>query len=295
MKILVTGANGFLGQHFCLYLDKQGYSVAATGRGNSRLPGAFSQIYYAADLTSQDAVTALVQQVQPDAVVHIAAMSKPDECHIQQDECLLQNVEATRHLIKAVNNIGKKVHFIYVSTDFVFGEGGPHHETDAPAPLNFYGESKLKAEMLVSGLMEKYTIMRPVFIYGPVWQGLKGGFIQWVRQSLEQGKAIKVVNDQQRTPTHVLDICNGLEAMIRNQKQGIYHLAGKEIMSPYQMAVQVAEVLGLDAALIASVTADTFDEPVARARRSGLFISRAEAELDFAPRPFAEGLQQSLL
>lgn len=294
MKVLVTGANGFLGQHLCLHLDKAGYAVAATGRGESRLPFAFSQIYYATDLTSEEEVNSLVEKVQPDVIVHAAAMSKPDECDIQREACLLHNVEVTRFLTTAANSISKPVHFVYVSTDFVLGDNGPHDETVAPAPLNFYGESKLQSELLVAAKMQNYSIMRPVFIYGPVWEGLRGGFIQWVQSNLEQGKPIKVVSDQLRTPAYVADICKGLEAMIRLKKYGIYHLAGKEVLSPYQMAIAVADLLQLDKSLITSVTADTFNEPVKRARLAGLQIAKAQADLAYEPVFFEEGIRKSL-
>lgn len=294
MKILVTGANGFLGQHLCLYLQQAGHEVIATGRGNSRLPTTFVQKYAAADLTNATEVHALVQQAQPDVIIHSAAMSKPDECHVQREACLLHNVEVTRYLTDAANSLNKPVHFIYVSTDFVLPDNGPHDETVTPAPLNFYGESKLQSEQLVASAMKHYAIMRPVFMYGAVWEGLRGGFVQWVRQSLEQGKPIKVVNDQLRTPTYVGDICQGLEAIARLQKNGIYHLSGKEEITPYQMALAVANELQLDSAVITPVTADTFPEIVQRAKKAGLIIRKAEQELAFAPVGFAAGIKESL-
>lgn len=294
MKILVTGANGFLGQHLCLYLQRAGHAIVATGRGESRLPTAYTQTYTAADLTNAAAVQTLIQQAQPDVIIHSAAMSKPDECHVQREACLLHNVEVTRYLTDAANSTNKDIHFIYVSTDFVLGDNGPHDETVTPAPLNFYGESKLQSEQLVAAVMKHYAIMRPVFIYGAVWEGLRGGFVQWVKQSLEQGKPIKVVNDQQRTPTYVGDICQGLEAIARLKKPGIYHLSGKEVLTPYQMAITVAEELQLDSALITPVTADTFPEIVQRAKKAGLIIRKAEEELAFAPVGFAAGIKQSL-
>ena len=294
MKVLITGANGFLGQHLSLHFDQAGFSVAATGRGKSRIPFAFSQRYYPVDLTDPTEVNALVQQVQPDVIVHAAAMSKPDECNIHRDACILHNVEATRFLLEAAKKLDKQFHFVYISTDFVMGEGGPHNETTPPAPLNFYGESKRQAEQLVAASLDTYTIMRPVFIYGPVWEGMRPGFIQWVKQSLEQGIPIKVVSDQLRTPTYVGDICAGIEAIIRRKSYGLYHLAGSEVISPYQMAIAVAEAAQLDASLIESVTADTFNEPVKRAKLAGLQINKAQAELDYQPVSFAEGMRYSL-
>ncbi len=96
-----------------------------------------------------------------------------------------------------------------------------------------------------------------------------------------------------RTPTYVNDICTGIECIIKQRNTGIYHLAGKDVLSPYEMAITTAEVLGLDGALIESVTSETFPEPVLRAKRSGLKIDKAQRELGYEPVSFAEGVEYS--
>ena len=105
--------------------------------------------------------------------------------------------------------------------------------------------------------------------------------------------AIKVVTDQQRTPTFVNDICDGIFAIIDKKVVGIFHLAGKDIISPYAMAVTVAAVLGLDASLIEPVTSETFIEPVKRAKKSGLKIDKARKILGYNPVSFEEGVRLS--
>jgi len=291
MKILITGANGFLGQHLSLYLAARGHTIIASGRGECKIPAKEKFIYRPLELTNKNDVLAVIDDVTPDVIIHTAAMSKPDECNNNREQCLLNNVNATEYLVDAANTVGADI--IYVSTDFVFGEGGPHKETHIPAPLNFYGESKLMAEELVKAKANHYAIMRPVFIYGEVWEGIRPTFLHWVRNNLEQNKPIKVVSDQQRTPTYVIDLCKGIEAMIEKKLTGTYHLAGKEVLSPYQMAVKVADVLGLDKNLIESVTADTFPEPVKRAKQSGLVIDKARKELGYEPVSFEEGVRMS--
>jgi dTDP-4-dehydrorhamnose reductase len=119
---------------------------------------------------------------------------------------------------------------------------------------------------------------------------LRPSFLHWVKNSLEQNKQIKVVSDQLRTPTYVYDICKGIESIITEQKTGVYHLAGKDILSPYQMAVTTANVLGLDSGLIVNVTSETFPEPVTRAKRSGLKIDKAREELEYEPVSFEQGV-----
>lgn len=291
MKILITGANGFLGQHLTLFLAEKKYQVIACSRGECRIPKNFPFEYLPIDLTDEKAVETLVARITPDVIVHTAANSKPDDCDINRDACIQQNVTATKYLMNALATQSNNPRFIYISTDFIFGENGPHSEDDATGPLNFYGESKLMSEEAVKESGLAYAIVRPVFIYGPIWNGVRSTFLHWVKNSLEQGKQIKVVSDQTRTPTYVVDICKGIETIIRLNQQGDFHLAGKDLLSPYDMAVAVASFLKLDAALIGNVTSESFKEPVQRAKRSGLKIDKAKQVLNYDPVDFMKGVE----
>ena len=285
-RILITGANGFLGQHLCHYFDQPGYAVIATGRGSCRITLAEGHIYEEVELTDKEAVQKLIKKHLPDVIIHNAAMSKPDECETNKAGCLEANVEATKNLLKAASAF-----FIYVSTDFIYGEDGPHSEAEKPQPLNFYGESKLMAEMQVKGSEVDTAIIRPVFIYGSQFAGSRPSFLHWVKNNLEQGRKIKVVSDQQRTPTYAPDICSGIEAIILHKVTGDFNLAGKDIISPYEMAITTAKELGLDVSLIEKVTSETFPEPVRRAKRSGLKIEKAQQVLGYSPVSFREGVR----
>ncbi len=293
MKIVVTGANGFTGQHTVQYFANKGFQVFALSRGEARFANHKHVHYCSCELTNVSSVNAIIDQIKPDWIIHIAAMSKPDECNSDRENCLLQNVQATIHLGQAA--IKHKSRFIYFSTDFIFGENGPHGEDDIAGPLNFYGESKLQAENWVKQHVQRAVIVRPVFIYGPELPGSRPSFIQWVQKQLLQEKPIKVVDDQKRTPTYVFDICQGLETIIVGDHEGIFHLAGAEIITPYEMAVEVANCLLLNAQLIEAVDSTTFPEPVKRAKQSGLKIDRARAILNYKPHSFAEGVRKSFL
>jgi dTDP-4-dehydrorhamnose reductase len=289
-RILITGANGFLGQHLCKYFSSKDVEVIATGKGVCRLPADFNVKYHAVDLADFSAVKKLCEQNSVDVIIHNAAMSKPDECHRDRKACTAINVDATQHLLSF-----QFPHFVYLSTDFIFGENGPHAEDVEPAPLNFYGETKWQAEQLVKETTGTYTIVRPVFIYGQSWGSMRGSFLHWVKENLQNGKAIKVAKDQLRTPTYAPDICDGIERIIDQKATGVFHLAGRDILSPYEMAIATAKVLNLDHSLIEPVTADTFPEPVKRAKSSGLKIDKAISELGYAPTSFEEGMRLSFL
>jgi dTDP-4-dehydrorhamnose reductase len=221
-------------------------------------------------------------------------MSKPDECEENKEEAVLQNVRVTDILLNKLKQQKSATKFIYFSTDFIFGENGPHAEDALPEPLNFYGETKLAAENLVKESGLDYAIVRPVFIYGKQLLGQRPSFIHWVKNNLEADKKIKVVTDQQRTPTYALDICKGVHAIIEKNESGDFHLAGKDIISPYDMAITVADVMQLNKNLIEPVTAETFPEKVKRAQRSGLKIGKAMQVLQYQPVSYAEGVRLSL-
>jgi dTDP-4-dehydrorhamnose reductase len=289
MKILITGGNGFLGQHLCRSLKDQ-YKIIATGKGERRLP--FKDVeYVGADITSADALKQLIHSTAPDVVIHTAAMSKPDECDKNRELCIDINIKGTKNLIEAVQEFDRAVHFIYTSSDFVLGDDGPHNEEATPAPLNFYGESKLEAERIVTASDLLWSVVRPVFMYGETWEGLRPTFLHWVKESLENGRQIKVVCDQQRTPTYVGDICKGIDSIIQKRAGGLFHLAGEEVLTPYHMALRFAAYLGLDTSLIEAVSSATFTEPVQRAKKGGLIIDKARSKLSYDPVGFDEGIK----
>jgi dTDP-4-dehydrorhamnose reductase len=285
-KVLITGANGFLGQHLTRFLKSREFNVVASGKGPCRILDWHNLQYEEVDLCDKASVDQMLLKHSFDVIIHNAALSKPDECENDKKRCLNVNVQATKYLLNA-----NGVHFIYISTDFIFGENGPHAEDAEPGPLNFYGESKLLAERLVVESGKKFTVVRPVFIYGAAAAGMRPSFLHWVKTNLEQQKQIKVVGDQKRTPTYAEDICMGIATIIDKAVTGVFNLAGKDILSPYEMAIKTAEVLQLNVSLIEEVTAETFHEPVRRAKRSGLKIEKAQRELGYAPVSFEEGVR----
>lgn len=294
MNILLTGGNGFLGQHLYMYLKQVNKQTFVSGRGACRIHNCEAENYIELDLTDETRVDKILVQLQPDILIHTACMSKPDECEAHKEEAVLQNINVTAILLNKLKQLQSKIKFIYFSTDFIFGEDGPHAEDALPDPLNFYGETKLAAENLVKESGLDYAIVRPVFIYGKQLPGQRPSFIHWVKNNLEAYNKIKVVTDQQRTPTYALDICKGVQAIIEKNESGDFHLAGKDIISPYDMAMTVAEVLRLNKNLIEPVTAETFPEKVKRAQRSGLKIDKAIKILQYKPVSFAEGVRLSL-
>ena len=292
MKILLTGANGLLGQKLvALLLPLPEVTLLATARGENRLAPHFPALRYRPlDVTDAAQVRQVLAEELPDHLIHTAAMTQVDDCELNQDACWRQNVTAVGHLAAACAELG--IHLIHLSTDFIFnGQAGPLAEDARPDPLSHYGRSKLAAEALVQatpGL--RWAIARTVLVYGTLLGGGRSNIVQWVRDSLRKGQAIKVVDDQWRTPTLAEDLALGCYLLAQHQAQGLYHISGRELLTPYQMAQQVADFFGLDQSLLERVDASTFSQPGRRPARTGFIIDKAERELGYRPRSFAEGI-----
>ena len=291
MKILITGSNGLLGQKLVALLRQQvGIEVLATSRGANKLAGRYPDVPFAMlDVTDAAQVRQVLAQEHPTHVIHTAAMTNVDECELHHEPCWLQNVTAVENLVSACADLD--IHLTHLSTDFVFsGEEGPLAEDAVPAPVNFYGESKLAAERLVQASPGRWAIARTVLVYGVAHEYGRTNIVLWVRDSLRAGKPIKVVDDQWRTPTLAEDLAQGCWLLARQSAQGIYHISSDELLTPYAMALRVADYFGLDQSLIEKVDGSTFSQPARRPARTGFLIDKARRELGYRPHSFTEGI-----
>lgn len=292
MKILITGSNGLLGQKLVKLLTKEpDIQVIATARGEDRLPERYGQHeYHSLDITDEEAVAEVFAKYTPDVVINTAAMTDVDQCEGEQELCWKLNVEAIKNIIHSCEACG--AHLIHCSTDFIFdGSHGPLDENEKPAPVNFYGKSKLAAEELIINSNISWAIARTVLVYGIAHDMSRSNIILWVKKSLESGQEIHVVNDQWRTPTLAEDLAMGCYLLAKYQTQGIFNISGEDMLTPYEMAIKTADFFHLDKSLIHKTDASRFVQPAKRPQKTGFIIEKARRELGYAPHSFEEGLK----
>ncbi|MDW8288421.1 MAG: sugar nucleotide-binding protein, partial [Flammeovirgaceae bacterium] len=159
-----------------------------------------------------------------------------------------------------------------------------------PNPINFYGETKWEAEKIIRNSKTPWAIVRTCLVYGTNFQLTRSNIVLWVINNLRQRNPIRVVVDQWRTPTLVEDLAEGCLTILKRQAKGIFHLAGKDFLRPYDLAHLTAQIFDLDATLISPTDASQFKEIGKRPLKTGLDISKAKAELDYSPRSVVEGL-----
>jgi len=288
MKILVTGANGLLGQKLVALLQSKGVALVATSVGPSRilLPDI---TYHQLDISDQKQVESLIEKIRPTNIINAAAMTNVDQCESDRQKCWQINVSGVAHLCQAAADYG--AHLLHLSTDFIFdGAEGPYSEEDQPNPVNYYGRSKLAAERLIQESELKWSIARTILVYGATPGISRSNIVLWVKNSLESGTSIKVVDDQFRTPTLVEDLAMGCYLIAKKTATGIYHISGEEMMSPYDIATTTARHLSLDQSLITRTDSTGFTQPARRPPKTGFIIEKAKQDLGFQPHTFIEGL-----
>jgi len=290
-RVLITGANGLLGQELVrLMSGTPTYDVLATGRQRVPLFSGGSCGYMPLDICDYAAVRSVFQDFSPDVVINGAAMTQVDACEDERDLCWRVNADAVENLAAECLKSGTRL--IQVSTDFIFdGTDGPYAEKDRPNPLSYYGRSKLAGENGVrkAGL-DDWAIARTVLVYGTGENLSRSNFVLWVVNSLRAGKKISVVTDQFRSPTYAPDLADGIERIVRFQKNGIYHLSGRETLSVFDIAVRAAKVFDLDVSLVNRTDSNTFTQPAMRPPKTGFLILKAETELGFKPHTLDDAL-----
>jgi dTDP-4-dehydrorhamnose reductase len=290
MKILITGANGLLGQKLVHLIEQdESLQLIATAQRPLVIPlkrGTFITL----NITDREQVNQVIAKTLPDAVIHTAAMTNVDQCETQKESCWLANVTAVQYLVDACNQ--HNAHLIHLSTDFIFeGNEGPLDENATPNPVNYYGESKLEAERIIQKNSRSWCILRTVLVYGVTADMSRSNIILWVKKSLEESKSIQVVDDQFRTPTLAEDLAQGCLLAARKRATGVYNISGKDFLTPYEMAMMTADYFNLDKSLIQRTDSTKFKQPARRPLRTGFIIDRAIRELGYQPHSFREGIE----
>ena len=289
MKVLVTGVGGQLGHDVLNELALRGRQgggcdMATGSSGSADGSAATGAPYVAMDITNEQQVRQVMDQVRPDAVIHCAAWTAVDlaEDADKQPKVRAINVDGTAHLAAACKAQDCKM--MYISTDYVFnGQGQTPWQPDCKdyQPLNFYGETKLGGELAVSSRLEKYFIVRIAWVFG-----LNGkNFIKTMLQLGKTHDKLRVVCDQIGTPTYTLDLARLLVDMIESDKYGYYHATNEGgYISWYDFACEIFRQAGLPVQVDAVTTAEYGASKAARPFNSRLDKSKL-AENGFTPLP----------
>jgi len=291
MKILLTGANGLVGQKIKKELaENKQVELLATSLHPEVNPLQADYHYMSLDITRTDETEEMIRRFEPDVLINSAAQANVNRCEQDRAQCLRVNTEAVSGLTGLANKYN--LHLIQLSSDFVFdGIRTNYQEDDETRPVNYYGLAKKQTEDHIIDHAGTWSIVRTILVYGVVPEMNRHNLVTWVYHSLKNGKAIRVVNDQYRMPTLAEDLAWAVGQMALKKETGMYHICGRELMSIEEMARQVAVFFSLDQHLIRPVSSAELNEPARRPTKSGFNLLKAEKQMDYMPHSFEEGLK----
>ncbi len=217
------------------------------------------------DIRRPESLKIIEEDNEHEAVIMYAAKADVDGCEADKSkgaegDAYLINVLGIRNVINALRPKNKKL--IYISTDFVFnGEDTPENgysEEDKPDPVNWYAQTKMLAEEEVQKSGLPYNIIRLGYPYRTDKFDGKQDFLHIFINRLSQNMPIAGITDHIMTPSLLSDVGAGMEVIITNNLQGIYHLTGSGSITPYDAAIKTAEIFGFDKSLITKTTRDEY-------------------------------------
>lgn len=296
MKVFVTGTAGQLGHDCVIELEKRRHRTISSDISAvpSYLPPRTEPLgietpdpsYVQLNITDKEAVQKTIEEIRPDAIIHCAAWTAVDAAEDKENQTRVDAINhlGTKYIAEAAKAVDAKM--VYISTDYVFdGQGTEPWQPDCKdyAPLNVYGQSKLNGELAVSGILDKYFIVRIAWVFG-----LNGK--NFIKTMVNVGKThdeVRVVNDQIGTPTYTKDLARLLTDMIETEKYGYYHATNSEegeYISWYDFTVEIYRQYGLKTKVTPVSTEEYGLSKAARPFNSRLDKSKL-VEAGFTPLP----------
>jgi dTDP-4-dehydrorhamnose reductase len=236
------------------------------------------------DITDPDSVPAMVD-MEPDAVIHCAAMTDVDGCARNPDLAYHVNAFGTQNVALASQRAGAIM--VQVSTNEVFDGSAtqPYREFDPPRAINPYGASKLAAENIAARLVNRLYVVRISWLFSP-----RGNhFVSKILALADKHGQLRVVTDEVANPTYAPDLAAAIARLIRTEHYGVYHLVNEGFCSRYEYAVEIMKQSGRGHVPVLPITSDAFQRestppPFAPLRNA------VGASLGITLRPWQEAL-----
>ncbi|MBD8500983.1 dTDP-4-dehydrorhamnose reductase [Paenibacillus arenosi] len=250
MKVLVTGADGQLGQDVVQLFHDSGHCVVACNREKL-------------DITDQERCQQVLTDERPDVVIHCAAYTAVDQAEADVEQAYAVNAVGTRNVAEATEAIGAKL--VYISTDYVFdGQGTmPYHEYDNTNPQGIYGKSKRAGEVLVQSLSSRYFIVRTSWVFGEYG----ANFVKTMLKFGVERDRLSIVHDQIGSPTYTVDLAQFLLKLVETARYGIYHVSNSGVCSWFEFAEEIFKQSGINVELLPCTT-EQFPRPAPRPKYS---------------------------
>jgi dTDP-4-dehydrorhamnose reductase len=269
MKVLITGANGQLGQSLLV--------APVTPDEVSWIPTDYPVL----DITSPSAIDHWIETTGPDVIVNCAAYTAVDQAEREPDKARSINATGPSNLAQAAKRAG--IPLIHISTDYVYPGTNrvPYRETDATGPSSVYGKTKLEGEQAVMQAAGQAIIIRTSWLYSEFGKNFVLTMLRLGRERDQLG----VVMDQIGCPTYAGDLAIAIITILKTLSirpltvtgTRIYHFCNTGEVSWFDFAREIFGYAGLPCTALPLRT-DQYPQPAARPAYSVLDTSRIREE-----------------
>jgi dTDP-4-dehydrorhamnose reductase len=244
MKIIITGANGMLGSSLCQLYHNE-HKVHALHRDKECFTTC--SVDYSLDLTDTSKVADVINQINPDLVIHCASMTSLERCEQNPNSAISANVLVTENVVKSCSAETK---LVYISTDQVYGKVANNFEAnEVLKPVNQYGQTKLLGEQKVQDICSDHLIVR-TNIFGWNVKPDRVSSAEWIYNSLRNGQGINLFNDYTFSPISTKYLGKITMQLVDMDFTGVINVGSPSTCSKYEFGLQLAEDFGFDESFI---------------------------------------------
>ncbi len=287
--ILITGAHSLLGSALLQTISTVNYRVITTWHNQKTVSSSKNANAIYLDITDPVSTSEAFKKFKPQIIIHAAAVSDVDYCENHKKEAIRINVKGTKNILNECQRFDTKI--IFISTNAVFdGTKAPYRENDVTNPTVFYGKTKWKGEMLIKHSTLPFAIVRLSTMYGWQPEGARLNPATWILHMLTQGKKLHMVDDRFINPLFNLSAAEAIAKIISSEHKGIFHIAGKNRVSRFELAREIASVFKLPISRIVSVKSSFFPNLTIRPVDPSLSTQKMEKYLGLIPLSLSEGL-----
>lgn len=249
MKILITGASGFLGKK-AMKIFSEKYEVIATVKVEQE--GTIKM-----DVSNRNEMFKVIEKFKPDILFHTAALVDLDFC--EKNKILAWDINLSTPVYLADLCKEKNIKLVVISSDYIFsGNNSPYYEDSVAHPKSFYGFVKMIMEQAVKTINPNAIILRPSIMYGFNNLGGKDKLVVPIVDALKEGKEVAIDDFRPKYPVLIDDIIKNVMMLLEKNERGVFNFASEKAIDRFEMAKIVARVFGLNENLISKVKEKEF-------------------------------------
>lgn len=274
-KVLITGSNGMLGKDIIQILTLTGnYDVFGMNRKHDNNLAEGKSVV--CDITNLNELKMIVEEIQPNIIIHCAAMVDVEGCQKNKEYADRLNVESTRQLATFKPESTK---FVYISTDSVFdGQDGGYDENTVKNPINYYATTKSLAEEVVQNINQNSIIIR-TNIYG-FHKNRGKSLVEWALSELLERRNISGFNDVYFNPIYTKQLARIVFELLKSNYSGIIHVGADEPVSKHEFLRKLAFKFEVDPELVESSSVDDISFNARRPKNTSLSTRKLQKLLN---------------